>query len=106
MFKLMSLMKRQEGMSLDEFGRWAVDEHSQIGRDLPNIRKYMINVRNRPGPHGEEPPYDGVFEMWFDDEAALDAALGSETGIRARDDAMAHASQRVHIRVDENPIVG
>ena len=103
MVKLISLMKRKEGLSREEFGRWALEDHAPIGKRMPSIRHYRINVLRADQPETE---YDGVFELWFDSIEALQAALDSEVGTEAREDAMAHASKRTHLRVEEHTIIG
>jgi uncharacterized protein (TIGR02118 family) len=102
MVKLISLMKRKEGMSREEFAKWAVEDHSPIGKRMPGIRQYRINVLRLDQPETE---FDGVFEMWFDSIEALQAALDSPTGTEAREDALAHASKRIHLRTEEHLIV-
>ena len=44
MVKLISLLKRKDGLSREEFARWAVEEHAPIGKSMPGIRQYRINV--------------------------------------------------------------
>jgi uncharacterized protein (TIGR02118 family) len=102
MIKLISLMKRKEGMSREEFARWAVHDHAPIGKRMPGIRQYRINVLRADQPETE---FDGVFELWFDNMEALQAALDSSVGTEAREDAMAHAAKRIHLRCEENIIV-
>lgn len=102
MVKLVSLMKRKEGMSLDEFRSWAINDHSPIGKSFPNIRNYRISILRSDQAETE---FDGVFELWFDSVEDLQAALDSEVGTRAREDAIAHASKRIHLRTEENIII-
>jgi uncharacterized protein (TIGR02118 family) len=102
MVKLISLIKRKEGMSREEFARWAIEEHSPIGERMPGIRQYRINILRADQPETE---FDGVFELWFDNVEALQAALDSNVGTEAREDAMAHASKRIHLRTEEHIIV-
>ncbi|HTK11393.1 MAG TPA: EthD family reductase [Ktedonobacteraceae bacterium] len=102
MAKLISLIKRKEGMSQEEFARWAVESHALIGKRMPGIRQYRINVRGADQPEEE---FDGVFELWFDTAEALKAAFDSPVGAEARDDAVAHASKRVHLHIEEHVIV-
>jgi uncharacterized protein (TIGR02118 family) len=98
MLKIMSLLKRKEGMSREEFYDWAKDRHPQLATKLTNIRGYRANVARLDEP---EAAFDAVSEMWFDDVAAFDAAFATEHGKRTREDAAAHASQRIHVRVEE-----
>ncbi len=102
MVKLVSLMKRKENLSREEFNKWAVEDHSPIGKRMPKIRQYRISVVRTDQPETE---FDGVFEMWFDSIEDLQAALDSEVGTEAREDAMAHASKRIHLRTEENIFV-
>jgi uncharacterized protein (TIGR02118 family) len=102
MVKLISLMKRKDGLSREEFARWAIEEHAPIGKSMPGIRQYRINVLRADQPDTE---FDGVFELWFDSIEALQAALDSDIGTAARDDAMAHASKRIHLRTEEHVVL-
>ena len=98
MLKILSLLKRKEGMSREEFYNWAKDEHPQLAKALTNIRGYRMNVARLDEP---EAAFDAISEMWFDDAAAFDAAFATPHGQKVREDAMGHASQRIHIRVEE-----
>jgi uncharacterized protein (TIGR02118 family) len=69
---------------------------------MPGIRQYRINVLRADQPDTE---FDGVFELWFDSVDALQAALDSDIGATAREDALAHASKRIHLRTEEHVIV-
>ena len=102
MVKLISLMKRKDGMSREEFARWAVEEHARIGERMPGIRQYRINVVRPDQPETE---FDGAFELWFDSIEALQTALDSAVGTEAREDALAHASKRIHLRTEEHIII-
>jgi uncharacterized protein (TIGR02118 family) len=102
MVKLISLIKRKDGMSREEFAKWAIENHSPIGKRMPGIRQYRINILRPDQPESE---FDGVFELWFDSIEALQAALDSSVGTEAREDAMAHASKRIHMRTEEHFIV-
>jgi uncharacterized protein (TIGR02118 family) len=102
MVKLISLMKRKDSLSREEFARWAVEEHAPIGKSMPGIRQYRINLLRADQPDTE---FDGVFELWFDSIEALQAALDSDIGTAAREDALAHASKRIHLRTEEHIIL-
>ena len=98
MLKVISLLKRKEGMSREEFYDWAKNQHPQLAKQLPNLRGYRMNVARLDEP---EAAFDAISEMWFDDVSAFDAAFATPHGQKAREDAMSHASQRVHVRVEE-----
>jgi uncharacterized protein (TIGR02118 family) len=97
MLKVVSLLKRAENLSKEDFSSWVVRDHLELARQLPGLRKYTVSVAE-----GEDPPFDAVNEMYFDDEAARAAAFGSEPGRAAAGDAAAHTSQRVHLLTTEH----
>ena len=102
MLKVISLMKRKEDMSLDEFRKWALEEHPPLGKKLPGIRHYRMNVVLKDDPNL---PFHAVSEFWFDDDAARQAAFATPEGQAAGGDAAAHCSSRVHLLSEEKIII-
>jgi uncharacterized protein (TIGR02118 family) len=101
MLKVISLMRRADGMSKEAFIAWARDEHPALARELPGLRRYVVNV-TAPDADG---PYDCANELSFDDDAARTAAFASEAGKAAAADAGAHTSERVHLLTTEHPLL-
>ena len=102
MLKVISLLKRKEGMSYEEFKHWALEEHPPLGKKLPGIRHYRMSVVVVDNP---DLPYDAVSEFWFDDEEARVAAFATEMGKAAGADAAAHCSSRVHLLTKEKILI-
>jgi uncharacterized protein (TIGR02118 family) len=102
MLKVISLLKRKEGMSLEDFRQWALVEHPPLGKKLPGLRHYRMSVVLEDNP---DAPADAVSEFWFDDEAARVAAFGTPEGAAAAGDAAAHCSFRMHLFTEEEVIV-
>ncbi len=102
MLKVISLLKRKEGMSLEEFRRWALEEHPPLGRKLPGIRHYRMSVVLEDSP---DLPYHAVSEFWFDDDEARKAAFATPEGKAAAEDAIAHCSVRTHLLTEEKVII-
>jgi uncharacterized protein (TIGR02118 family) len=102
MLKVISLLKRKEGMSFEEFRHWALEVHPPLGKQLPGIRKYRMSVVLEDNP---DLPYDAVSEFWFDDDAARQAAFATEAGKAAGGDAAAHCSSRTHLLTEEKVII-
>jgi uncharacterized protein (TIGR02118 family) len=98
MLKVLSLIKRKEGMSLDAFRHWVQVEHLEFSKKLPGMRKYIVNVLAQESP---DSPFDAVNEMYFDDEAAMKAAFATPEGAAAGADAAAHAAHRVRLLMTE-----
>ena len=102
MLKVISLLKRKEDMSFEEFRKWAIEEHPPLGKKLPGIRKYRMSVVLEDNP---DLPCDAVSEFWFDDDTARQAAFATEAGKAAGADAAAHCSSRTHLLTEEKVII-
>lgn len=102
MLKVISLLKRKEGMSLAEFRKWALEEHPTLGKKLPGIRHYRMSVVLNDDP---SLPADAVSEFWFDDDAARQAAFATDEGKAAAADAIAHCSSRIHLLTEEKVLI-
>lgn len=64
MVKRITLLRRLEGMSHEDFAAHLVGPHAEIARRAPNLRGYRVNL-----PHdAESAGYDAVVESWFDSE--------------------------------------
>ena len=102
MLKVISLLKRKEGMTLEAFRKWALEEHPPLGKKLPGIRHYRMSVVLEDDP---TLPCDVVSEFWFDDNDARVAAFGTPQGKAAAEDAASHCSSRVHLLTEETVII-
>jgi uncharacterized protein (TIGR02118 family) len=102
MLKVVSLLKRKQTMTMDEFRRWALEEHPPLGKRLPGIRHYRMSVVLEDDP---DLPFHAVSEFWFDDDAARKAAFATPEGKAAGGDAAAHCSSRVHLLTEERIII-
>lgn len=102
MLKVISLLKRKEGMSFEEFRTWALEEHPPLGKKLPGIRHYRMSVVLEDDP---DLPCDAVSEFWFDDNDARLAAFATPEGQAAGADAAAHCSSRTHLLTEETILI-
>ncbi len=82
MLKIITLFKRQKGMSLADFERHWVHEHAPKVCRLPNLRRYVQTQTIASGYQKGEPAIDGCAELWFDDTAAL-RALSTGSALKA-----------------------
>jgi uncharacterized protein (TIGR02118 family) len=103
MLKVMSLLKRREGMSFDDFKNWALNEHVKLGEKIPGMRAYRMNVLVAENP---DSPYDAISEMWWDSEEARAKGFGTEEGKAAGADAAAHCASRFHFMAEEKVVIG
>ncbi len=101
MFKAVILLTRGRDATHDEFIHWWLEEHAPLARQLPGVRRLVFDV-----VAGENAPYDGISELWFDSREAFDAAYASDIGARVAADSLAHVGARIRLFVDERPQVG
>jgi uncharacterized protein (TIGR02118 family) len=103
MVKIVSMMKRKDGLSIERFRDWALHEHTQLGAQFPNLRHYRMSVVL---PEHADGPYDAVAELYFDSLEDFQAALGSEAGAAAGADIGEHcAEDRFRMVTEEKVIV-
>lgn len=100
MFKAIILLKRRADMSRDEFSHWWLGAHAPMARALPGLRALCFNLVEGDGS-GE---FDGVSELWFDSQAAFEAAYATEHGRAVAADSMAHVSRRERLFVTEHAL--
>jgi uncharacterized protein (TIGR02118 family) len=76
MIKRVSLVRRKEGMTHDEFiAHWS-GPHIAIVRELPGLRGLRLNPVDRWSDGAEG--WDGIGELWFDSIEAAEAAFATE----------------------------
>jgi uncharacterized protein (TIGR02118 family) len=78
------------GGSADGDARWERD-HGPLVLKVPGLRRYVQNrvvtSATLRGKSDHEPAFDGIATMWFDDSAALRAALASAEWKRVLEDS-------------------
>jgi len=77
MIKLVGMMNRKQGMSVQDFQSYWLNVHAPMIAKVPGMRRY-VQSHSLPEVYGDFPQaYDGMAEAWFDDMQAYDAALVS-----------------------------
>ncbi|QYB04712.1 EthD domain-containing protein [Rhodococcus sp. USK10] len=81
MIKMVALMKRRADLTLDEFIERYENGHAPFAdKYLPTARhyqrRYIQPLGNPIDGSNYEPDFDVVTEIWFDDQSALEEALG------------------------------
>jgi uncharacterized protein (TIGR02118 family) len=103
MIKIVSMMKRKEGLNIDDFRNWALNEHAKLGAQFPKIRHYRMSVVVSDHADG---PYDAVSELYFDTLEDFQGALDTDIGAQAGEDIKAHcAPDRFRLVTEEKIIV-
>lgn len=102
MIKVLSMMKRKESLSLDEFRHWLTQEHVKFARQIPGLLKFVVNIPETDSPDNA---FDAVNELYFDDEAAMQMAFSSEAGKASGADALEHISARSRLVTIEHRLI-
>lgn len=105
MVKLIWLLKRAPHLSQEAFERWWIEEHVPIARAAPRLRRYVVNLPQRPdhlaGKPATDCAWDGVAEQWFDSEDDLNAAYSRPVAGSIRADTLAHVARLERLIVRE-----
>ncbi len=101
--KRIGLIRKKPGLTQEEFLAHWLGVHVELGKRLPGLRRYVVNVidRERFPSFG----YDGFSEIWFDSEEALEAAYRSPQGIALLADLANFVDQIEPLVADEHIIV-
>ena len=100
MFKVMGIIKRPEGMDFEEFKQWWLTEHALKVKQWPGLKEYRINLCTTA-----DQDYDGIAEVFFETQEAMDAVFGTEEGKRARASATSGASNVSILLTEEHIMV-
>jgi uncharacterized protein (TIGR02118 family) len=74
--KRVSLVRRQEHLTREEFLAHWMGPHAEIVRRLPGVRGLRFGVVESWSP--AEAAWDGVGEVWFDSIESAEAAFAAE----------------------------
>jgi uncharacterized protein (TIGR02118 family) len=77
--KVIVLLPRRADMSPEAFKQHLRETHLPLVTKLPGLRRLVLNWV-LPDPNQPPPAYDAVAEDWFDDGAAMGAALATPEG--------------------------
>jgi uncharacterized protein (TIGR02118 family) len=86
MIKLVYCITKKPGLTDEEFFRYWKDVHGPIGARIPHLRRLVQSHRRIVAGDKYQPDYDGMAELWFDDEEALLAARDSPEWRTSRED--------------------
>ena len=108
MVKLIYTITRKAGMSVEEFQRHWRDVHGPIAAKMPGCRRYVqSHVLPQLYDREQQPAYDGVAELWFDDYETMQASFYSPEAKAARADELHFIdhSKSFLIITEEKPVL-
>ena len=78
MIKTIGLLTRRDDWTHERFMKHWVEVHAPLAHAVPGLRRYVQNhiagERTRADIPATDVAIDGIAELWFDDQAALEAA--------------------------------
>jgi uncharacterized protein (TIGR02118 family) len=77
MIKVVYCITRKKGMTSEEFRNYWRNVHAQIGAAIPGIRKFVQSHTIQIEGDKYFPDFDGMVELWFDNEQAFLTARNS-----------------------------
>lgn len=100
MHKAIFALNRKDGIAHEEFQRHWQEEHASIACDLPKLSRYTLAFPIQP----EDADYDGVAELYYDDEADLQESLNSEVFMDVMEDVpnFADPNETLQILAEEH----
>jgi uncharacterized protein (TIGR02118 family) len=104
MIKMVAMVKKKEGMETGEFVRYWIEVHAPLEAKWPGLKRYVISPAIG-APGGGEPEYDGVAELWFEDEQAMNEALASPERQISREDFLKFVGGATIMVTEEHVIV-
>jgi uncharacterized protein (TIGR02118 family) len=104
LLKLVVFLRKADQLSDQEFRDWWLGDHAAIVRRFPGLEKYSVNIFGPNLPNSAASDWDGIAELWFADQAALDRAYESPVAREGMADTAAHLSAVVRVVADEHLI--
>jgi len=78
MIKTIGLLTRKSGWTHAQFTKHWIETHAPLAHKVPGLRRYVQShihgERTRADIPAIELEIDGIAELWFDDQAALETA--------------------------------
>lgn len=78
MIKTVGLLTRKKDWTHEQFVKHWVETHAPLAHKVPGLRRYVQNhisgERMRADIEATAIEIDGIAELWFDDQAALETA--------------------------------
>ena len=109
MIKTVSLLVRKDGLSHEEFVKHWAEIHAPLAYACPGVARYTQTVVKsssiRTDVPGMDVAIDGVAELWFADQAALDLFNASPATRRLRDDGATFIGRQVSFLTEERVII-
>jgi uncharacterized protein (TIGR02118 family) len=110
MIKTIGLLTRKDGWTHEQFMKHWVEIHAPLALAVPGLRRYVQNhirgERARADIPETQLDIDGIAELWFDDQAAADAAAQSPEMKALQADGAKFIGRIKSYVVEEKTVIG
>lgn len=86
MYKVISLLKRKPGTTVEAFQRYWREQHGPLAAGFPNLLRYVQSHALPQGYKKGELIFDGISEIWLDSQDSYRAALGKAQAAQILED--------------------
>jgi uncharacterized protein (TIGR02118 family) len=110
MIKTVSLLVRKEGSSHEDFVKHWREIHGPLAYACPGVARYVqTEIKSSSfrtdGVVALPVAVDGIAELWFADQAALDAFNASPATRRLREDGATFIGRQISFATEERVII-
>ena len=110
MIKTLALLVRKDGLSHADFVKHWAEIHGPLAYACPGVARYtQTEVKSSSfrtdGVAGLDVAIDGVAELWFADQAALDAFSASPATRALREDGTLFIGRQISFLTEETVII-
>ena len=110
MIKTVGLLTRKSGWTHEQFMKHWVETHAPLAHKVPGLRRYVQNhisgERTRADIEATAVEIDGIAELWFDNQAALETAARTPEMKALHADGALFIGRIKSFVVEEKVIVG
>ncbi len=109
MIKSIGLLTRKAGLSHEDFVKHWLEVHGPLAHAVPGVSRYVQShiqgERTRPDIRTMDVEIDGIAELWYDDQAAMERANATPEAKRLHDDGAMFIGRIKSFVVEEKVII-
>jgi uncharacterized protein (TIGR02118 family) len=77
MIKIVYCLRRKADISREDFQKYWLETHAEFGKNIPGVKRYiqvhalsgdLADMMSEGHPAGRNEAFDGVAELWFEEE--------------------------------------
>ena len=104
MVKRVTIVSIPETSDPDAFWKWWLEDHAQIVRTYPGLKKYVISRVERVTQESDKLAFFGMVETWWENEDSLPKALEAPEAKRTYNEFVSGVSDRFSAIMEEKEI--